>query len=114
MTYGRATGRVPRAEPAEVGKTNARLAVLGRTATRAPHARPCVGARATVGLCMGTRSSVHGRVFVESPRFAIFGLFICGFPSFLGYFFHTSLEQILGRKLGFSVAPINSDREKLD
>ena len=50
-THGRATGvhgRAPQAESAGFGTATARPAVPVRTATRVPHARPCVGAQAAV------------------------------------------------------------------
>jgi len=86
-THGRVTrvhSRAPQAEAAEVGTTSARLAVLGRTTTSTPHARSCVGARATVRLYTGTHTSRHGRASGLLRVFAIFSSFYIRFFFTLG------------------------------
>ena len=66
--------------------------------------RPCVGARSPVRLCTGGRASGRLRKFAFFSVFIFQYCFIFGW--LLGFFWST-----LGRKLGFSIALINSIRE---
>jgi len=114
--HGRATGvhdYAPRVETCPAVQPGARPAVCGRTvvlwwtATRAYHARPCVPRTAVRG-CTATRGPMHGQPCVPARSCHVgalsdfaFSRAINGvFASFFRGFSQTSLEHILGKKLG--------------